>query len=140
MTIRVGRLYLSHATLCRDDFSELVSPLPGPAVDGSEHPAVVRRIRRCLDDLHALLPGVSPGGVSLRAPFGALLDSEAAGDRPYPASGGSVVLPSDRPGAVIETYRRRAPDPGDPGCPDSHGRFSILSSVRNIAAPAGLVL
>src|SRR5581483_1506986 len=63
-----------------------VPALPSPAAGREDHPAVVRRIGRGVDRVHAVLPGAAAPRLLLRARRDALADLAAAEDRPLAAA------------------------------------------------------
>src|SRR5207244_2419611 len=68
------------------------------------HSAVVRRHVVCVDNLHAVFPGVAAGRIPVLAPAVDPVEASGTGSRPYYFAGCHVGVGDYRCGAVESTY------------------------------------
>ncbi len=99
---------------------------------------MVRRVRRGVDELHAVLPGRFARRLCVRAlaerPVG-----PHANDGPCGASGAELPLASDSALPVVEAAGSRRPASPNPGTADRNGRSALFSAGFH-KSPAAIVV
>src|SRR5581483_8507397 len=116
-----------------------VPALPSPAAGREDHPAVVRRIGRRVDRVHAVLPGAAAPRLLLRARRDTLADVAAAEDRPLAAARRGARRDAALGERGVEAARGRGPDAAHPGTARRDDRPSLSGPLDDGAAGAGVV-
>ena len=130
----------SSSALRRYDFPLVVPALPGAAADRAADPAVVRRQRRGVDHLHAVLPGAAARGIRLRAPPDQILAPQVRAADPQRAARGRPGDAADRAARRVEAARQRGAGEPDPAAARGERRVALLPARGEQPAAAGVVL
>ena len=108
------------SVLRRHHLPVVVPAVPGAAADRAPDPALVRRQRRRVDDLHAVLPGAAAGRLCLRAFPDAAVEQAGRGRDPHRAARS----------LQWRRCRSRRARHGSPSAPRNPSRASCSSSGR----------